>query len=108
MLLKYCPSHTMSQCTGKAVLGAKFEALQPLFDHLDPEFLCKGVNLRSRCLDKVNNALIPTGNIPGAWEEPLKPNSELVWFRHFWGAVPGVDSESDIPEHCEVIDYGSL
>ena len=88
----------------------------PLFAHLDPEYVCKGINQRAECLSEVDSALVgsdgrPIQSIPGAWEERLKPNSELMWVRDSWGRVRGFNSFADIDwdfKGLEIVDYASL
>lgn len=59
----------------------------PEFSNLDPNFLCENGLPRcdsigaGRCISKVDKTFIEDGkfsvNMPGHWEEPLLPNSNL-------------------------------
>ena len=48
---------------------------------LDPNYMCEAWRARESCLSKVDKAFIkdgrPLSSMPGSWEKPLKPNSEL-------------------------------
>ncbi|QSZ36037.1 hypothetical protein DSL72_007161 [Monilinia vaccinii-corymbosi] len=63
-------------------------SIAPKFSHLDPLFLCGAGRPRrdrtgpGRCLSRVSETFIKDGrfcmNMPGQWEEPRVPNTELV------------------------------
>jgi hypothetical protein len=75
--------------------------LRPEFSHLDPRYLCEPNCRRMRdgpamCLALVDESLRDIrlhSGIPGQWDEPLKPNQELVvQKREPWDGVGFYDS----------------
>lgn len=84
----------------------------PRFYHLDPNFLCKGLfSRRLSCLAESDDIMIgndgrPCCGIPGAWEDRIMPNSDLIWVKLWIGHYWGFDSISEIPKpYCEIVDY---
>jgi hypothetical protein len=51
------------------------------YKSLDPDYMCEAWCARESCLSKTDKAFIKDGrplpSIPGSWEKPPKPNSEL-------------------------------
>ena len=85
----------------------------PRFDHLDPDFLCKGLfTRRLSCLAKLDDIIIgndgrPCCRVPGAWQDRIMPNSDLIWEKHSLGFHRGSDSISEIP-NWQIVDYDDV
>ncbi|KAM3069890.1 hypothetical protein ACMFMG_010599 [Clarireedia jacksonii] len=84
--------------------------LRPEFSHLDPRYLCEPYCPRYKdgpamCLSLVDESLRNiklNSNIPGQWEEPLKPNEELVLQnRGLWG---GFEFYNSVDERYPVFE----
>ncbi|PQE10996.1 threonine synthase protein [Rutstroemia sp. NJR-2017a BVV2] len=84
--------------------------LEPEFSHLDPRYLCepycpRRTHGQAMCLSQVDESLRNIrvkSSIPGQWDEPLKPNEELVIQKR--GELHGVGFYNSVREGYPVLE----